>query len=59
VPQEGEVQSTECDEYQAALYPSGPVGRLASDYVIRAVTKEEGKEQIKFSRKDGCNQESC
>jgi hypothetical protein len=44
MPQESEMKDAKCDESKTALYPSSSIGHIASDYVIRAVAKEEGKQ---------------
>jgi hypothetical protein len=49
MPQESEMKDTKCDESKTALYPSFPIGNIASDYVIRTVTKEEGKQEIELA----------
>jgi hypothetical protein len=49
MPQESEMKDAKCDESKTALYPSSSIGNIAPDYVIRAVAKEEGKQEIELA----------
>jgi hypothetical protein len=59
VPQECEVKCSKSHENKAALYPATSIGTLASDYVVRAVPEEEGKQEIELSSKYRSNDEGC
>jgi hypothetical protein len=49
MPQESEMKDAKCDQGKTALYPSSSIGNIDPDYVIRAVTKKEGKQEIELA----------
>jgi glycerol uptake facilitator-like aquaporin len=52
------MQNSKGQQSKAALNPSRSIGPIALDYVIGAVAKQEGKDQIELASKDCGNYES-
>jgi hypothetical protein len=46
------MKDAKCDESKTALYPPFSIGNIAPNYVIGAVAKEEGKQEIELSREN-------
>jgi hypothetical protein len=49
MPQESEMKDAKCDQSKTALNPSSSVGNISPNYVIRAVTKEKGEQEVELS----------
>ena len=49
MPQECEMKNAKCDQGKTALNPSSSVRNISPNYVIRAVTKEKGKQEVELS----------
>jgi hypothetical protein len=53
------VKYSKSHENKAALYPAASIGTLTTDYVVRAVSEEERKQEVELASKNRSNDEGC